>query len=49
MKFTVSASFSDPDHLIPLARAADRSGWTAMSLSDHVVHPERLGTPYPYT
>jgi probable F420-dependent oxidoreductase len=49
VKFTIAASFSDPDHLIPLAVAADENGWTAMSFSDHVVHPERLDTPYPYT
>ncbi len=49
MKFTIAASFSDPGHLSPLAVAADASGWTAMSFSDHVVHPEHLDTPYPYT
>ena len=49
MKFTIAASFSDPSHLIPIAVAADGCGWTAMSFSDHVVHPEHLDTPYPYT
>ena len=49
MKFTLAASFSDPAHLVPLAIAADQCGWTAMSFSDHVVHPEVLDTPYPYT
>ena len=49
MKFVLSAAFSDPLHLPVIARAADESGWEALSLSDHVVHPEKLDTPYPYT
>lgn len=49
MKFTIAASFLPPDQLRDIAVAADQSGWTAMSFSDHVVHPETLDTPYPYT
>jgi probable F420-dependent oxidoreductase len=32
-----------------MARAADESGWWAMAMSDHVVHPERIDSAYPYT
>ncbi|MCH2171451.1 LLM class F420-dependent oxidoreductase [Myxococcota bacterium] len=49
MKFTIAASFIDPGQLRDIAVAADESGWTAISFSDHVVHPETLDTPYPYT
>jgi probable F420-dependent oxidoreductase len=49
LKFTIAASFCDPAQLRDIARAADESGWTAISFSDHVVHPEQLDTPYPYT
>ncbi len=49
MKFVVSAAFNDPAHLVPLARTAETCGFTAMSFPDHVVHPETLDTPYPYT
>ena len=49
MKFVLSAAFNDPQHLIPLAVAAEQSGFAAMSFPDHVVHPETLDTPYPYT
>jgi probable F420-dependent oxidoreductase len=49
MKFVLSTSFSSVAHLTKLAPAADESGWDAMSFSDHVVHPESLSTPYPYT
>ena len=49
MKFVLSTSFSNLSHLTQLAPVADECGWDAMSFSDHVVHPETLSTPYPYT
>lgn len=49
MKFVLSTSFSTVSHLTAIAPVADDTGWEAMSFSDHVVHPESLGTPYPYT
>lgn len=49
MKFVVSAAFNDPDHLLELAVSAEECGFEAMAFPDHVVHPERLDTPYPYT
>jgi len=49
MKFITSLAFSEPAHLLPLARSADLAGFDAVGLPDHVVHPERIATPYPYT
>lgn len=49
MKFVLSTSFSTVAHLTRLAPVADECGWEAMSFSDHVVHPEAINTPYPYT
>ncbi|MDJ0878711.1 MAG: TIGR03619 family F420-dependent LLM class oxidoreductase [Halieaceae bacterium] len=49
MKFVLSTSFSSVAHLTALAPVADETGWEAMSFSDHVVHPEEISTPYPYT
>ena len=49
MKFVVSAAFQPLENLIPLARAAEETGFEAISFSDHVVYPEKLDTPYPYT
>ncbi|MFT5577130.1 MAG: putative F420-dependent oxidoreductase [Bermanella sp.] len=49
MKFVLSTSFSTVAHLTKLAPVADDCGWEAMSFSDHVVHPESIDTPYPYT
>ncbi len=49
MKFVISAMFQPPQDLVPLAKAADEAGYEAISFSDHVVYPETLDTPYPYT
>ena len=49
MKFVTSLAFSDPTQLCDLARAADETGWDGLVVSDHVVHPEKIATPYPYT
>ncbi len=49
MKFVLSTSFSTVAHLTKLAPVADDCGWEAMSFSDHVVHPESIDMPYPYT
>lgn len=49
MKFVVSLAFSPPTELCRLARAADESGFAAAAISDHVVHPKEIQTPYPYT
>lgn len=49
MKFVLSTAFSTVSHLTQLAPVADDCGWNAMSFSDHVVHPENIKTPYPYT
>jgi probable F420-dependent oxidoreductase len=49
MKFVISGAFQPPRHLVPLALAAEEAGYEALSFSDHVVYPEKLDTPYPYT
>jgi probable F420-dependent oxidoreductase len=49
VKFVTSLAFSDPTQLCDLARAADETGWDGLVVSDHVVHPEKIATPYPYT
>ena len=49
VQFVVSAAFNAPEHLTELAVAAEACGFAAMAFPDHVVHPETLDTPYPYT
>ncbi len=49
MEFGISGAFSDPAHLGPMARAAEAAGFARVTLSDHVIQPRKLKTPYPYT
>lgn len=49
MQFVTSLAFSPPEQLVPLARACEAAGFDAVALSDHVVHPKTLATPYPYS
>lgn len=49
MKFVTSLAFSPTAHLCAMARAAEAAGFAALGISDHVVHPEKIATPYPYT
>lgn len=49
MRFAFPLAFSDPTHACAMARAADEHGWDFVCVSDHVVHPERIHSVYPYT
>ena len=49
MKFVLSTSFNPINELKELAITADEYGWAALSFSDHIIHPEKISTPYPYT
>lgn len=49
MKFVTSLAFNDPAHVLAISRACDEAGFDAVALPDHVIHPQRLATPYPYT
>ncbi len=49
MKFWNSLAFLDADQLIPMAQLSDELGFHGVTVSDHVVHPEKIETPYPYT
>lgn len=49
MKFVVNAAYAPASALCGMARACDASGFDAIAVSDHLIHPEKLETPYPYT
>lgn len=49
MKFAIVLAYNDLTEFADLARVAEEAGFGAMVLSDHVIHPEKLTTPYPYT
>ncbi len=49
MKFFAALTFSDPLHFVEVARTADVCGIDGVAISDHVLYPEHLTSPYPYT
>src|SRR5262249_37640139 len=48
LQFLTGFVWIDPTHYLPLARTAEESGWDGIVLSDHLVHLEKIATPYPY-
>jgi probable F420-dependent oxidoreductase len=48
-EFCVALAYNDPRDMATLAREAEACGFGGVVLSDHLVHPEELRTPYPYT
>lgn len=49
MKFVASLAFGEPNEFCELAVAADAAGWDSVVVSDHLVYPEKIQSPYPYT
>jgi probable F420-dependent oxidoreductase len=49
MRFSYAESMCDPSHYPPLARAADRAGWTSFVVPDSIAYPEVSDSRYPYT
>jgi probable F420-dependent oxidoreductase len=48
LQFLTGFVWIDPTHYLPLARTAEEAGWDGIVLSDHLVHLEKIATPYPY-
>jgi probable F420-dependent oxidoreductase len=48
MKFCASLAFTDTEDYVELAQVAEQHGWDTLVLSDHVVHPEKIASKYPY-
>jgi len=49
MRFSFAESMCDPSHYLPLAVAADQSGWTSFVVPDSICYPEVSDSKYPYT
>jgi probable F420-dependent oxidoreductase len=49
VRFCFATTWSDPTHYVAMARTADECGWWAAACSEHVVNPEHIRSPYPYT
>jgi probable F420-dependent oxidoreductase len=49
MKYGLTIAFVDPAEYCPLAKAAEERGFSWVTLSDHLIYPQKLSVPYPYT
>ena len=49
MRFCQSLMYSPPGDWVELTRVAEAAGFDQVSLSDHVFHPDKLDSSYPYT
>ena len=49
MEFWQFLAFTEVDQLTELARIAKEVGFTGVLLGDHVLFPEKLDSPYPYS
>jgi probable F420-dependent oxidoreductase len=49
LKFVVNAAYAPIEDLCGMARACDEAGFDSVAISDHLIQPEKLETPYPYT
>ncbi len=49
MEFWPSVTFTETEQLPELARIAEETGFTGISLSDHLATPQTITSPYPYT
>jgi probable F420-dependent oxidoreductase len=48
MKFWQVVSFTEPEQLLDVARAAEEAGFHGLMVSDHLFFPGRLVSKYPY-
>ena len=49
MEFFIAVAYNEPEHLCELARTAEQAGFGGIIVSDHLIYPGKLETPYPYT
>ncbi len=49
MQFYIAVAYADPTHLCEIARTAEEAGFGGLIVSDHMIYPGELKTPYPYT
>jgi alkanesulfonate monooxygenase SsuD/methylene tetrahydromethanopterin reductase-like flavin-dependent oxidoreductase (luciferase family) len=49
LQWWLNLTLVDTDELIPIARAAEESGFFGLSLGDHLVFPETITSVYPYS
>jgi probable F420-dependent oxidoreductase len=48
MKFSYQVGMCEPDHYLPLARAAEAAGFHGISVPDSICYPQEASSKYPY-
>ena len=48
MEFYLPLAWTEPAHMLDLARAAEDAGFTGIAFSDHMIYPQQLESKYPY-
>ncbi len=48
MRFSYQVGLCDPDHYLPLARAAEEAGFDGITLPDSICYPQEAVSRYPY-
>lgn len=48
MEFYLPLAWTEPAHMLDLARAAEDAGFTGIAFSDHMIYPQHLESKYPY-
>jgi probable F420-dependent oxidoreductase len=49
IRFTYGLGMPDPAHYLPVARAAEESGWDSISVPDSIFYPRDSSATYPYS
>ncbi len=49
MRFSYAEALTQVEYYVPLAQAAERAGFTSMTVPDSVIYPRESDTRYPYT
>jgi probable F420-dependent oxidoreductase len=48
MRFSYQLGMCDPDHYLPLAKAAEEAGYDGIAVSDSICYPQEASSKYPY-
>lgn len=48
MRFSYQIGMCDPDHYLPLARAAEQAGFQGIAIPDSICYPQQASSRYPY-
>ncbi|NQX87988.1 MAG: LLM class flavin-dependent oxidoreductase [Halioglobus sp.] len=48
MRFSYQVGMCDPDHYLPLARAAEAAGFDGIAIPDSICYPREASSKYPY-